>query len=264
VTTAVALLVVAAMLFVLRGSRRSGRSWPGELPASEPGTAEVMRRAHRLRWHSRRHPGGTEQPEAEALELLDALAPALRAGLAPAAALRLVTESVPSRAELTWLADTAARGDPLAPGWMAYAEAVDSDDLRLVAAAWSLCETLGSPLAPTVATVCDAVRRRRAVRRRIAAAVAGPQATMRVLTALPLSGPFVALAVGVAPSELYARPAGAASLVSGLLLLMLGRVWAARMVRVVIAERPVSGNRRHRRAGKRRPASERSGRYADR
>ncbi|HEU4332239.1 MAG TPA: hypothetical protein VFR40_14065, partial [Lapillicoccus sp.] len=105
-----------------------------------------------------------------------------------------------------------------------------------MAAAWSLCETLGSPLAPTVTTVADVVRRRRAVRHRIAAALAGPQATMRVLTTLPLSGPLVAVVVGVAPAELYAGAAGVSSLVVGLLLLLVGRVWASRMVRAVTAE----------------------------
>jgi hypothetical protein len=147
----------------------------------------------------------------------------------------------PARSEaLTWasLEAAAARGDPLTPAWSAYAAAVDSDDLRLVAAAWSLCETLGAPLAPTVATVAELVRRRRAVRHRVAAVLAGPEATMRVLTALPLSGPLVAVAVGVAPSELYAGAAAWISLVAGLALLLVGRAWAARLVRIVTLERP--------------------------
>jgi tight adherence protein B len=178
--------------------------------------------------------------EAEALDLLDGLAPALRAGLPPVTALQLVTSSRPraSPGALGWagLEAAASRGDSLAPAWSAYAAAIASDDLRLVAAAWSLCETLGSPLAPTVATVAAVVRSRRAVRHRIAAALAGPQATMRVLTALPLSGPLIAVAVGVAPSELYAGAAGLSSLVVGLTLLLAGRAWASRMVRAVTLE----------------------------
>ena len=130
----------------------------------------------------------------------------------------------------------AQRGEALAPVWFAYAEALRSDDLRLVAAAWSLCDTLGSPLAPTVATVSHVVRRRRSVRQRIAAALAGPRATMRVLTALPLSGPFVAIAVGVSPGDLYTEAAGAMSLAVGLAVLLLGRLWAGRMIRAVTVE----------------------------
>jgi tight adherence protein B len=191
------------------------------------------------------------------LDVLDALAPALRAGLPPVAALRLVTRSRPGSGPtsgatsatssparsvaLQDLAEAAAQGGPLAPTWSAYANALSSSDLRLVASAWSLCDTLGSPLAPTVATVADVVRRRRMVRQRVASASAGPVATMRVLTALPLSGPLVALAVGVSPGDLYAQPAGAASLAVGLVLLLLGRFWAGRLVAAVAAEpRPPS------------------------
>jgi tight adherence protein B len=188
------------------------------------------------------------------LDVLDGLAPALRAGLPPVAALRLVTRSgaasgsVPATSRpsgsdaLDELAEAAARGGPLAPTWAAYAEALSSSDLRLVAATWSLCETLGSPLAPTVGTVADVVRRRRALRQRIATASAGPGATMRVLTALPLTGPLVALAVGVPPGDLYADPAGAVSLGVGLTLLLLGRLWAGRLVLAVAAE-PSSSSR---------------------
>ncbi len=138
---------------------------------------------------------------------------------------------------LSGLGQAAGRGERLAPVWSSYAEAVGSDDLRLVAAAWSMCDALGSPLAPTVSLVSDVVRRRRAVRQRIAAALAGPRATMWVLTALPLSGPVLALAVGVSPGDLYAQPAGAVSLAAGLGLLALGRLWAARMIGAVGVER---------------------------
>jgi len=220
--------------------------------------------------------GSPVEAEAEALDLLDALAPALRAGLPPATALRLIASSASadggpssgpsegsggslserggsrgerggSRGErggsrgggggaADALGQAAQRGEALAPVWFAYAEALRSDDLRLVAAAWSLCDTLGSPLAPTVATVSDVVRRRRSVRQRIAAALAGPRATMRVLTALPLSGPFVAIAVGVSPGDLYTEAAGAMSLAVGLAVLLLGRLWAGRMIRAVTVE----------------------------
>ncbi len=137
----------------------------------------------------------------------------------------------------------AARGEALAPRWFAYARTLGSDDLHLVAAAWSLCDTLGSPLAPTVSTVSEVIRRRRSMRQRIAAAVAGPRATMRVLTALPLAGPFVALAVGVSPGALYSEPAGALSLAVGLTLLGLGRLWAGRMIRGATVESPRSRRR---------------------
>jgi tight adherence protein B len=219
--------------------------WPGPRVGMF-GLDLAARRSRTLRWPafeerrlrlSRRRRAEAERAARDAVEMLDALAPALRAGLPPVAALRLIRSTSPhGRLALRQLDEAAARGEPLGPTWCAYAEAVDSDDLRFVAAAWTLCDTLGSPIAPTVSTLSEMVRRRRAVRQRIAAALAGPQATMRVLTALPLTGPVLALAVGVPPSDLYAQPSAAVSVVTGLVFLILGRAWTNRMVRAVSAE----------------------------
>jgi hypothetical protein len=53
-----------------------------------------------------------------------------------------------------------------------------------------------------------------------------------VLTVLPITGPLFGLACGVDPVTLYlASPIAAASLVVGLALLWLGRVWCTRMIR---------------------------------
>lgn len=234
----VAMLLLASATWIWPWGRGVGlNGWSVRRPLTEFGDATSSTGPAR-RAFSRRRRAATERAEAEALDLLDALAPALRAGLPPVAALRLIAStSTPGRGALTGLDAAAARGDPLAPTWYAYADASSSEDLRLVAGAWSLCETLGSPLASTVSTVSDVVRRRRAVRHRTSAALAGPQATMRVLTALPLSGPFVALAVGVSPADLYAEPAGAGSLVAGVALLLAGRAWVGRLVRGVTLER---------------------------
>lgn len=236
-TTVVAalLLAVAVALFwpqscsrCLRVDRTLRRTSAGRLSAAAPG---------RRRLSLRQRGAGTEQAAIDEIEVLDALAPALRAGLPPVAALRLVTSTAPQGPlVLGDLDEAAARGEPLGPTWSAHAEAVDSDDLRFVAAAWMLCDTLGSPLAPTVSTISETVHRRRAVRQRIATALAGPQATMRILTALPLTGPLLALAVGLSPADLYAQPSAAVSILMGLVLLVLGRAWTSRMVRAVSAE----------------------------
>ena len=258
----VALLLAAATWLVGWGARPG----PGGRPGGDPPHAASdsrSRSSSRLPLSPRAVPWRrglalrSERAEAEALDLLDALAPALRAGLPPVAAVRLIgsssgsshawvaasdvtsaPEPPPGREVLPGFEAAAARGEPLAPQWFAYAQTLGSDDVQLVAAAWSLCDTLGSPLAPTVSTVAEVVRRRRSMRQRIAAALAGPRATMRVLTALPLAGPFVALAVGVSPGALYSEPAGAFSLVVGLTLLGLGRLWAGRMVWAVTVESP--------------------------
>ncbi len=193
---------------------RSGGFRPGRPPRSRAARREAERRTDQV------------------LDLLDALAPALRAGLAPAAALRAVAPPSPDRQPglLGDLLDAADRAEDLAPVWRAEAVELASTDLGLIAAAWALCERLGSSLAPTVGTVSRVVRQRRAVRQRMEAAVAGPRTSMTVLTALPVVGPILALAVGVSPVDLYASPAGVASLVAGVVLLGVGRLWGARLI----------------------------------
>jgi tight adherence protein B len=236
--TAVGVALLLGVAAALLWPRARCRTFGADLTAPGPGVgrSSLVDRS-RQRLSSRRRRAETERAAAEAGEMLDALAPALRAGLPPVAALRLVTSTSPyGRLALRELEEAAARGEPLGPTWSAHAEAVESDDLRFVAAAWTLCDTLGSPIAPMVSTISEMVRRRRAVRQRIATALAGPQATMRVLTALPLTGPLLALAVGVPPADLYAQPSAAVSLATGLLLLVIGRAWTSRMVRAVSAE----------------------------
>ncbi len=233
-TAVLAAFLLGCALAVVSWGREANRAGPAPVRSVRRGSGATSPWSVTGR---RRRGRAAERAATEMLDVLDALAPALRAGLPPIAALRLVTRSASAEAitgsgrssslgsgALHDLAEAAAQGGPLAPTWSAYADALSSSDLRLVASAWSLCDTLGSPLAPTVATVADVVRRRRTVRQRVDAASAGPVATMRVLTALPLTGPLVALAVGVSPGDLYAEPAGAASLAVGLVLLLAGSV----------------------------------------
>lgn len=245
--------------------------WPSRaegLPRSRSASAPHRRRAPRWRWWRRWwRPGRSAADDVDALlTLLDAVGPALRAGLAPGEALRAVapdgaaepvgrddavesdgTDSgsrawpTPQRF-VTDLVHAADRGEPLAPMWREWAMRTRSSDLRLVASAWTLCERVGAPLAATVATVASVVRRRAEVERRTAAALAGPRASMAVLTALPLAGPLLALALGLSPVELYASPPGAAALGVGLLLLLVGRWWGARLVRSIEGSRRSSGS----------------------
>jgi tight adherence protein B len=83
-------------------------------------------------------------------------------------------------------------------------------------------------------TTAGLLRARVRAERRTAGSVAGARATMNVLTALPLGGPLVALALGVGPRELYAGSAvTAVCLIAGGLLVLAGRWWVARMVGAV-------------------------------
>ena len=123
------------------------------------------------------------------------------------------------------------QGRPIAPVWQAWAARTGSADLAFVAAAWRLSERTGAPLAEAVQRAVVSVRESRERMRRVNVAVAGPRATVVVLTALPLTGPVFGLACGVPPTELYlSNTIGAASAVAGVVLIWAGRLWCRRLV----------------------------------
>jgi len=176
------------------------------------------------------------------LGVLDALAPALRAGLTPVAALGCLDLSAARSSRvsvlLARLVEAAERGEPLAPVWARQARDVGSVELALVGRAWALSESLGAPLADCVGMAADLVRQRMARERQLAVALAGPRATTAVLTLLPLAGPGVAFLLGIGPGELYSGVPALGSVVLGLLLLAVGRWWCARMVHGLARARP--------------------------
>lgn len=161
--------------------------------------------------------------------------------MAPASALRIAAESRsgagqpdPLAVLVGDLASAAAEGAPLGPLWRAVAGSTGSGELLLLSQAWSLTEDLGVPLARAVRTTAGLLEARLAHERRLAGAVAGANATVNVLTVLPLGGPLLGLLLGIGPAELYGGSRlTQASLVLGLLLAGIGRWWVHRMVRAV-------------------------------
>jgi tight adherence protein B len=237
VSAAIALLAAAAVL-VWPARRSAHLAWPPRTTAA----AHLGRRwaagGHRWRLLPRRR---APRDAADLLAVVEAVLPALEAGLTPGDALRLAADVAapgdrprPMAALVSRLAGLSAQGMPIGPFWAEAAAASRSPELRLLAQAWSLTEELGAPLAEAVRTTAGLLRARTRAERRTAGAVAGARATMNVLTALPLGGPLVALALGVGPRELYATSAVTAlCLVSGGVLVLGGRWWVARMVRAV-------------------------------
>jgi len=130
------------------------------------------------------------------------------------------------------LLDASDRADPISPIWAAWAERSASAELSLVAAAWRLSETTGAPLASAVDRAVRGLLDARARRGKVAVAVAGPRATVTVLTLLPLTGPLFGLACGIDPVALYlGSPIATFCAALGLALVWVGRVWCTRMVR---------------------------------
>ena len=76
-------------------------------------------------------------------------------------------------------------------------------DLALLVAAWRLAEEVGAAASAVTASAAASVRERRAAADRTAVVVAGPRASMLLLSALPLAGPAAALLIGLPPGRLY-------------------------------------------------------------
>lgn len=238
---AVALLAaVGVLLWPQRFGRRRLAVLPGST-LSLPGPSSLRGPAWRRARHWRPGRRVAEVSAPDLLALLDAIVPALEAGMAPASALRIAAEarSAPGHPDplgslARAMASAAADGASLGPLWREAAESASSAELLLLAQAWSLTEDMGAPLAQAVRTTTGLLEARIAHERRLAAAVAGAKATVNVLTALPIGGPLIALVLGIGPGELYASSRlTQGSLVVGLFLAGIGRWWVRRMIRAV-------------------------------
>lgn len=104
-------------------------------------------------------------------------------------------------------------------------------DLVLLRSAWRLAEEVGATASAVTASAAASVRERRAAADRTAVVVAGPRASMLLLSALPLAGPVAAVLVGLAPSRLYDSTASRLLAVAGLLLSAAGWWWARGLLR---------------------------------
>ncbi len=100
-----------------------------------------------------------------------------------------------------------------------------------LAACLDIAEASGCPLADVLtrfAAQLEAAEDADAARQ---TALAGPKATVRLLTWLPLMGLGLGAALGVDPvATLLGTPLGLAALAGGVVLTMAGRVWSARLV----------------------------------
>ena len=250
---AVGLLVMVAVLVWPRsfGGRRLAILPRASTPArADPTNVQRFARASSSGRVHRWRPGRRAAVISthDLLALLEAIAPALEAGMTPASALRTAADSRfdPGRPDqldalVRALASSAADGDKLGPLWREASESTASAELLLLAQAWSLTEDMGAPLAQAVRTTAGLLEARISHERRLTAAVAGARATVNVLTILPIGGPLVALVLGIGPAELYGSSRlTQGSLALGLCLAAIGRWWVRRMVRAV-ARGPVVG-----------------------
>jgi tight adherence protein B len=176
----------------------------------------AVRRARRRR---------AEAARAAVLDLLAGLAAELRAGSQPRDALAVVSATAPvllapvAAAARSPVADPAAALDLAArePGAAALAD---------LAVAWRVVADTGAGLAGVVDRVAAGARADAAVRREVAAQLAGPRATAALLAGLPLAGVGLGAALGADPLGFLVggRP-GRICLLAGVLLVAAGTAW---------------------------------------
>ena len=174
------------------------------------------------------------------------LAALLSAGVAPGAAWRNV---VPDAAEgdarvVEAAAHAAGDGEPVAPVLEAArrAHADASPAWSVLAAAWSVADAAGAPLASCLVMLAGALRDEAQLRREARAALAGPAASARLVTALPL----IAVAFGAmlgfdTLGVLLGNPLGLACLVLGSGFLWAGARWSRSLVARAAVAQPAAG-----------------------
>lgn len=218
----------AARAIEVIAHRRTPSAQDPAAPRPAP-ARHVLALARRLRLGPR--PGSSSVVgDAEVLALLDALGPALSAGLTPSEALRAATAAGSGDglvSVLTPVTQAADEGRSTGAAWERVAQRTGHPDLAALARAWSVSERLGCALSQAVEQTARTCRDRTRAQQRLASATAGTRATSTLLTLLPIGGVGVAPMLGLDPLRLYGTPVALACLSLGAMLILVGR-WIVR------------------------------------
>jgi tight adherence protein B len=196
--------------------------------AAPPASAAVLRRAgaavRELRGRRRR----SDERRAAVIELCDGVGAELAAGRTPEMALHNAVRFLSPELR-TPLA--AASGDDIAARLDRVAELPGAEGLRLLAGCWRIGAERGGMFGGVVDGLAAALRDEQAHRAEVAAQLAGPRATARLLATLPLLGLALGAALGARPlAFLFGTVPGAACLLAGVALDALGFWWTRRLV----------------------------------
>ncbi|WP_445153465.1 hypothetical protein ACTWLI_08385 [Arthrobacter sp. Hor0625] len=108
-----------------------------------------------------------------------------------------------------------------------------------LAACFDVAEASGCPLADVLARFAAHLEADEDAGAARQTALAGPRATVRILTWLPFLGLALGMLLGADPlAVLLGTPLGTAALVAGLALAAAGRVWSSRLVRAAAGGDP--------------------------
>lgn len=113
---------------------------------------------------------------------------------------------------------------------------------RGLAAAWFVAAEAGAPLAPSLRGFADSLRDLAETQREIEVALAGPAATAKFVTVLPLVGILFGLGLGFdTVGTLFGTVPGALCLVAGGALMLASRAWNGRLLRGATPKDPTPG-----------------------
>jgi tight adherence protein B len=185
------------------------------------GAAVAVAVLHELR--RRRERAAAERRAIAVLAVCDGLAADLRAGLPPVAALRAGAADWP---EFAPVAEAAALGSDVPGALRALAQLAGAEQLRMVAAAWTVSHRSGAGLAGAIALAARTIREERSTARVVETELASAKATARLLALLPVGVLLIGRGAGGDPfGFLLGTSAGAGCLAVGLLLSWLGLQW---------------------------------------
>lgn len=170
--------------------------------------------------------------QAEAIEIVFALAAELRAGRPPGRALALVADTAPLlRAYLVEASAAVEAGAVPSDELGRLGELPGCAGLQGVAAAWAVTESAGGAVAEVLDRLGEVMEADRQARAALDAALAAPRATMALLAGLPVLGIVLGQSLGARPLDLLLhRPLGWALLAAGATLDLLGVAWTRVLV----------------------------------
>ncbi|MBU1249799.1 MAG: type II secretion system F family protein [Actinobacteria bacterium] len=181
----------------------------------------------------------TAAPPARLAAHVHRLAVLLAAGIAPASAWRHVA----AEGDDETLDGVVAQLERAPDAALALERAAPAQDPAWAAllAAWRVAAASGAALAPALTAFAGAIRDRQEAARDIEIALAGPQATARIVLLLPVCAIVLALLLGVDLLGTLAQPLGFTSAVLGVGLLLLARRWMRRMLSAAAPPPPTAG-----------------------
>lgn len=164
-----------------------------------------------------------------AVRAVERLAVLLAAGIPPAAAWRYTAEGDDG---LTAMRDVVSAGDVLErlPTIVDGAPPSERSGWCALAGVWRVATESGAALSSTLERLADVLRDLDRAAREVDVAIAGPRATSRVMLVLPAVGLALGFLLGFDVLGAFATIPGAACLVLGLLLIVIGLRWSSRLV----------------------------------